>query len=678
MDRPNDWVITVNRISIASEDVNIDLTGVELSPANISPPGISVNIDRATVSLATQQSEQPQPVSWHSVIQLVINYLESVPLAGRIEQLSICDKRCFEGDLSWFRRGKQLRTHFKQVSSLLQLQIAPESLNLSLTGHDEYVFLLSSDVRLNEAIHLTGSGWFQKGSRSFQFQQQEPVDVGIDLESMNATFSGSWPRESIIAELQYEITGEILIDAKSHWRVQLANTRFLSEQPIGLTIKLDRGATHSNLNSQLDVRLENPYLDSSLLSLSPGLSCSITPIISCISDQMVITSHEDIYDTRVELTNSRLALQDNEWQVSADADVSLLENNELIFSAAMGVAASNEQISASSMSAEFLGVDNVVVNITHSFITEKGLISTVVDQPAEKFMGLVDYLALNNFELLGGTISINNNLDWNLKSEGQMYDLDLKILIEALDLEVGTYRLLQGTLDAHLGGWGTLQNRKPAIMTWQHIDIGVPVENTRTTFDMSLGDTNFTIFGQTFDAEVLGGRISSHSFNYDVMNGTGAVNLILDEVELNQILALQQEDFESSGKISGSVPVQIDKGKLSVSKGTISAIEPGGYIKYKPGQTVVNMLTENEQLKVVVETMQDFQYDKLIAELEYSPEGQLVARTSLQGSNPAYENGREVHLNIKLEENIAALLESLRLGDDLTRKIGEKNSGVRQ
>ncbi len=58
--------------------------------------------------------------------------------------------------------------------------------------------------------------------------------------------------------------------------------------------------------------------------------------------------------------------------------------------------------------------------------------------------------------------------------------------------------------------------------------------------------------------------------------------------------------------------------------------------------------------------------------LEYSPEGDLVARTALKGRNPAFENGREIHINIKVEENLATLLKGLRLSDELTKKIGEK------
>ena len=83
-------------------------------------------------------------------------------------------------------------------------------------------------------------------------------------------------------------------------------------------------------------------------------------------------------------------------------------------------------------------------------------------------------------------------------------------------------------------------------------------------------------------------------------------------------------------------------------------------------------VAQNDQLKVVVDTMSNFQYHNLEAILEYSPEGDLVAHTALKGSNQAFENGREVHLNVNLEENLADLLKSLRLANQVSTGITRK------
>jgi hypothetical protein len=150
------------------------------------------------------------------------------------------------------------------------------------------------------------------------------------------------------------------------------------------------------------------------------------------------------------------------------------------------------------------------------------------------------------------------------------------------------------------------------------------------------------------------------------------VNLELEELALDQILALEQEDFESTGSISGSVPVQINKGKVSVTNGMASAVAPGGVIRYKPSESVLGFVAENDALKIVVDAMSDFQYYSLEAVLEYSPEGDLVAITGLKGSNPGYENGRDVHLNVRLEENLKTLLQSLLFSDEVADQIEKK------
>jgi hypothetical protein len=217
-------------------------------------------------------------------------------------------------------------------------------------------------------------------------------------------------------------------------------------------------------------------------------------------------------------------------------------------------------------------------------------------------------------------------------------------------------------------------------MSWQQISVGVPIDDLETSFHLEVEPLRdiFLISGHHLKGKTLGGTFESSDYKYDVINRNGHITLTVAELELNQILALEREDFVSSGRLSGSVPVQIQEGNLSVNKGWISAISPGGRLRYSPGLSVVELAKQNKSLKVVLDAMSDFHYHTLDVELEYSKEGQLIAKTGLKGRNPAYDNGREVHLNLNLvEKNVGALLESLRLTDNVARKIESKtNSGV--
>ena len=84
------------------------------------------------------------------------------------------------------------------------------------------------------------------------------------------------------------------------------------------------------------------------------------------------------------------------------------------------------------------------------------------------------------------------------------------------------------------------------------------------------------------------------------------------------------------------------------------------------------LISDNASVQVVVDAISDFNYHSLEIELEYSTDGALVANTALKGSNPNYENGRDIHLNLNLVENGGALFLSLRVTEDVTRQIDKR------
>jgi hypothetical protein len=62
----------------------------------------------------------------------------------------------------------------------------------------------------------------------------------------------------------------------------------------------------------------------------------------------------------------------------------------------------------------------------------------------------------------------------------------------------------------------------------------------------------------------------------------------------------------------------------------------------------------------------------LASDVSYAGDGQLLLGLRLQGSNPALENGRQVNLNVTVEENLRDLLTSLLLSDDISDDIRKR------
>ena len=189
------------------------------------------------------------------------------------------------------------------------------------------------------------------------------------------------------------------------------------------------------------------------------------------------------------------------------------------------------------------------------------------------------------------------------------------------------------------------------------------------------GNNITTLFGDRLKLNVLGGTISSQQFGYDLGTGNGGAMFSAEQLQLPEILALQRQDFTCSGVVSGSVPVQLTAGILTVTDAALAAEKPGGFVRYQPDQSVSALAEQNSGLSVVLAAMNNFQYHTLTAAVDYSADGLMTARTSIKGANPQYQEGREVYLNLNLEENIKKLLESLRLGTDVAEKIGEKTTG---
>lgn len=77
-------------------------------------------------------------------------------------------------------------------------------------------------------------------------------------------------------------------------------------------------------------------------------------------------------------------------------------------------------------------------------------------------------------------------------------------------------------------------------------------------------------------------------------------------------------------------------------------------------------------MRQVAQALDDFQYDLLSADVTYREGGILVLGLELQGRNPTVEGGRPIHLNIRLEEDIPALLASLQLSGQVSDVIQER------
>ena len=170
-------------------------------------------------------------------------------------------------------------------------------------------------------------------------------------------------------------------------------------------------------------------------------------------------------------------------------------------------------------------------------------------------------------------------------------------------------------------------------------------------------------------ARLLGGQASASVIDMDVANLAAQFNVQLNNLSLTEILALEGEDIKGSGVIQGTLPIQILNGDVQVLGGELSSIPPGGDISLSED---FSSLTGQPGLDFALQALNDFSYDSLLTGVSYEPNGDLELGVALQGSNPAIEQGRRIHYNVTVSENVLALLESLKADQLITNKVEQR------
>jgi len=213
----------------------------------------------------------------------------------------------------------------------------------------------------------------------------------------------------------------------------------------------------------------------------------------------------------------------------------------------------------------------------------------------------------------------------------------------------------------------------------QRVQAAIPFTDSSTIVSGSMsllsGQTNLMI--QQGTTHLLGGRVTASPLTLDSDQPSQQIMLTVDGLDLSQILALEQQDsVKGTGSLSGSLPLQINLPEVEVRKGRLKAHPPGGTLKIDLSQSEAHSWLQSQpNLDLVVQSLQNFQYHTLDIGLDYQKSGILLLDTRLEGKNPEHQRGRPIHFNLKIEENIPALLQSLSLVQGIEESIQQRIRG---
>jgi hypothetical protein len=266
------------------------------------------------------------------------------------------------------------------------------------------------------------------------------------------------------------------------------------------------------------------------------------------------------------------------------------------------------------------------------------------------------------WDLDAGRLSLAADLTWPASG-----DLDGRLALTLADASAhyADYRV------AGLGGEfvvalsGTDWQLAPTDLRAARLNAGIELTDVtaRVGVDAArVGASAAAIGFERAGASVFGGTLATGPFTFDPVAGTAALEITLTAIDLGQVLALYGDRIMATGLLDGTLPAMLAEGTVTVSAGRLVARAPGGVIRVAPE---LSQVTGQPGLDFALRALGDFTYTAL----GFAENGDLKLAVALRGRNPEVEEGRPIHYNLNVTENIPQLLEALTVDRELIEAI---------
>ncbi|RVU34518.1 hypothetical protein EOE67_14825 [Rheinheimera riviphila] len=197
---------------------------------------------------------------------------------------------------------------------------------------------------------------------------------------------------------------------------------------------------------------------------------------------------------------------------------------------------------------------------------------------------------------------------------------------------------------------------------------------------------------------IFGGQLALAETQFNLQQPTIEFRLLVQQMQLAALLKQHPSgQLLGEGVFSGTIPLRYQRtpglastatpltkalpttkktpttkaplAQWQVLGGSLQAEAPGGRLQYQyqpvPGKKASGM-------DLAFEALSDFRYQTLASTVELQPDGKVLLQVKLHGFNPKLQQGRPVHFNINVEEDLPALLTSLQLSGQISDKVRQR------
>lgn len=313
-------------------------------------------------------------------------------------------------------------------------------------------------------------------------------------------------------------------------------------------------------------------------------------------------------------------------------------------------------------------------------------------------LGLTDMEVLTGVQLLGGQLTGQGWVDWDLSTDQIWPDLMLRgenisaIYDNQLTLE--GWRFLIAAHRYHpspstsplLSKRGALPEPESTPLSFSvpmSVDLQIAGDSLNTGVELThiLANLRLRLSEQGDRAQVdlnklhanlLGGRVALSSGTFDTQNPENRLIVDVQNLQLADIAALEPgSDILATGTLDGQLPIDLGPDGASVEGGMLHARDPGGSLIFK-SDTSQALGASDPTVGMAMQVLENFQYQQLTSQLAYQPTGEARLNLSFEGHNPDFFDGQSTRLNVALDYNLHDLLESIRLTEDLIEQVEAK------
>ncbi len=179
-----------------------------------------------------------------------------------------------------------------------------------------------------------------------------------------------------------------------------------------------------------------------------------------------------------------------------------------------------------------------------------------------------------------------------------------------------------------------------------------------------------TVTLSDFSAGFLDGTVAIGHIDYDMAKKEGETMLQVNNIPLQKLLDMQgTKKIYATGNLRGNIPVKMKNDVFEITDGGMNA-EQSGQIIY--ATTPEERAAANQGLRTTYEALSNFLYVHLVSSINMAPDGKSVITIQLKGTNPDFQNGRPIELNLNVEQNLLDLMRSLSISTNVEQVISEK------